>query len=1054
MLSSKVESGKISGENENSSSLRLLRDIEEINKALYLQKPPPESLVSASNDQSKSRHFNEDLLQKNKKSSIWSWKPLKALSHFKNHRFNCCFFLRVHSITGLPSNFSDFSLYVHWKRKDEVLQTCHARVCQGVAEFEETLMHQCSVYGSKSGPHHSINYEPKLFLLYASVVGIHGLDIGKHWIDLTRLLPLTFEDLQEEKRSSGKWMTSFKLTGKAEGAILNASFGFSVVGDSSFRSTGFVRFPDVLKGRMDHFSNVGGTSGSNRLRRLGSVPSNSNHILRLPSRSLDIKVLNDVFPDRRSELNRSITFLYQKLDEGKVGNSEDFSSFFEQLEPLEPQSGGENSGEECDDTDFIVTEQGVELPTNDQVIVEEDVQTLDGSVIETIDVAEIFKGVGTNLDEEMECNSIDEDHGNLKDGIVVDDTKEPMSEDFESFFNDLSISDSAGMDSLIDKSIFLEKKDHMNTKLSFKKGKMTKSYSFDDVTESVANDFLNLLGFDQSPLDLGFDSEPESPRERLLRQFEKDALASGYPIFDSDTIGEEDYFDDFDLSLAIEAAEMENHMVSQSLRSRRDAKFLENLETEALMREWGLNEKAFQNSPRASSGGFGSPVYIGPEEPPDLPHLKEGLGPFLRTEGGNLLRSMNPLLFRNARNSESLIMQVSGPVVLPTAMGSSGMEILECWALAGVEKMSLQANELMPLENITGKTLQQVTWESASRSEVLERNNRVEELLSRQICDDLNSNSTCGEMDSGHVFLEDLAPLAMDKIAAISIEGLRVQSGMSYEEAPSSIRVQPMGKISSSLSKSNDVDELIRLSISLDEWMRLDTEIRADGGEISGQSSNILAAHFANYTDLISENLKIEDKLVNQNNFTIALMVQLRDPFRDFETVGLSMLALIQVERTFVPMKPYSYDSVSERSDNGEDSEHLGEKEIKVEERENRIKEPIPQFNITEVHVAGLNAEPGEKQVWGTKTQQQSGSRWLLSSGLSKINRQPFSKSNAIVRSSSRMLKKVRYEDSLWSISSHVHGEGAKWKELATFNLHVRNPDIVFVDKSIRLDLL
>ncbi|KAM7462207.1 hypothetical protein LguiA_030328 [Lonicera macranthoides] len=54
-------------------------------------------------------------------------------------------------------------------------------------------------------------YEPKLFLLYASVVGASGLDIGKHWIDLTRLLPHTFEELEEDKRSSGKWTISFKL---------------------------------------------------------------------------------------------------------------------------------------------------------------------------------------------------------------------------------------------------------------------------------------------------------------------------------------------------------------------------------------------------------------------------------------------------------------------------------------------------------------------------------------------------------------------------------------------------------------------------------------------------------------------------------------------------------------------------------------------------------------------------------------------------------------------------------------------------------------------------
>ncbi|KAM7462177.1 hypothetical protein LguiA_030298 [Lonicera macranthoides] len=40
-------------------------------------------------------------------------------------------------------------------------------------------------------------------------------------MDLTRLLPHTFEELEEDKRSLGKWTISFKLTGKAKGAVLN-----------------------------------------------------------------------------------------------------------------------------------------------------------------------------------------------------------------------------------------------------------------------------------------------------------------------------------------------------------------------------------------------------------------------------------------------------------------------------------------------------------------------------------------------------------------------------------------------------------------------------------------------------------------------------------------------------------------------------------------------------------------------------------------------------------------------------------------------------------------
>ncbi|MCI43048.1 EEIG1/EHBP1 amino-terminal domain protein, partial [Trifolium medium] len=45
-------------------------------------------------------------------------------------------------------------------------------------------------------------------------------------------------------------------------------------------------------------------------------------------------------------------------------------------------------------------------------------------------------------------------------------------------------------------------------------------------------------------------------------------------------------------------------------------------------------------------------------------------------------------------------------------MGSGIMEVLQCLASVGIEKLSMQAKELMPLEDITGKTMQQVAWEA------------------------------------------------------------------------------------------------------------------------------------------------------------------------------------------------------------------------------------------------------------------------------------------------------------------------------------------------------
>ncbi|CAL0320678.1 unnamed protein product [Lupinus luteus] len=60
-----------------------------------------------------------------------------------------------------------------------------------MAEFEEIMTHTCSISGSRSAPHNSAKYEVKHVLLYASMVGAPELDLGKHWVDLARLLPLT-----------------------------------------------------------------------------------------------------------------------------------------------------------------------------------------------------------------------------------------------------------------------------------------------------------------------------------------------------------------------------------------------------------------------------------------------------------------------------------------------------------------------------------------------------------------------------------------------------------------------------------------------------------------------------------------------------------------------------------------------------------------------------------------------------------------------------------------------------------------------------------------------
>lgn len=334
---------------------------------------------------------------------------------------------------------------------------------------------------------------------------------------------------------------------------------------------------------------------------------------------------------------------------------------------------------------------------------------------------------------------------------------------------------------------------------------------------------------------------------------------------------------------------------------------------------------------------------------------------------------------------------------------------------------------------------------------------------------------------SEYVSLEDLAPLAMEKIEALSIEGLRIQSGMSEEEAPSNISAHPIGEISSLQGKSaentlslglegtaglqlldvkqtgGDVDGLMGLSITLDEWMRLDSGVVDEEEQFSDRTSKILAAHHAKSVDLLGEGQTADKKSRRSgrrwgllgNNFTVALMVQLRDPLRNYEPVGTPMLSLIQVERVFIPPKPKIYSTVSEKGNSEQDYEEPNPEQIldKASVDEEKVEEDsVPQFKVTEVHVAGFKSEPEKTKPWGNQTQQQSGSRWLLGAGMGKGSKHPLMKSKATAKATKDAAG--QQGDTLWSISSRVHGAGTRWGELTGSK---RNPNILLQkDKRFR----
>ncbi|KAK7388232.1 hypothetical protein VNO78_23043 [Psophocarpus tetragonolobus] len=1174
---SRVEGGKENG--EEVSNL-LLKDVESINKALYREKRSSTNSTSSKSQlhdpKSKPKASKEDALRKEKKS-IWNWKPLKALSLTRNKKFNCNFSVQIHLIEGLPLSFNDSSLCVHWKRKDALLVTPPAKVIEGVAEFQGILTHTCSISGSRSGPSNSAKYEAKQFLLYAVMLGAPEQDLGKHRVDLTSLLPLTLEELEEEKRS-GQWTTSFILSGTARGAIMNVSFGYVIVGDNNTSATreNHGASPNVFSSRIP-FPNpdIKRSQLRKSVIRTGSLPSFAENYY--SSQSVEeVKDLHEVLVSSESARTSTVDHLYKEFDEEntccllhdkpelggfqvnlnsiksvvcsssdrdkekpdeKPGNDgktctllhdrPEFDTFQEKLETVKlddyPVSdSGIEIFEDCTGNGFSIVDQGNEFSPNERVKLEESIikAVVDAYTVNSawaLDPAGIQKSSQDSAEQDSQNelkyssgeSSVLHEFSNKKDELC---TKELLLQELESALNNV----------LQLETVAMESPDTMGAKSEYK---LRKSHSLENVTGSAASDFLSMLGFDHSPIGLSFESEPESPRERLLRQFEKEALSGGFSLFDFDTGNDSETDGDYDASFGSEQWEFstdikpesslpdlqKGHLIeSEDERCKHKVKMLEDLETEALMRQWGLNETAFQHSPERDYKGFGSPIYFLPEDPLPLPPLAVGLGPFLQTKDGGFLRSMNPSLFRNSRSGGTLIMQVSNPVVVPAEMGSGIMEMLQCLASMGIEKLSMLAKKLMPLEDIAGKTTQQISWEAKQILEGTHKQYHLQhDLVTGQdsTCtqrglkgmlsgglksDEFSSCSVGNQRGSEFVSFEDLAPLAMGKTEALSLEGLRIQSGMSNEDAPSNITAQSFrdisafqGKgvsISGSLgldgaaalqlldiedsNKDDVVDAIMGLSLTLDEWMRLDSgEIVDDIDNISEHTSKLLAAHNANSFDIISGSSKGERKQGTSsgrkcgllgNNFTLALTVQLRNPLRNYEPVGTPMFALIQVERVFVPPKQNIYKRVSEarnKCDEDDESEIVAKVEMKaIKEEKSFEEEAIPQFRITEVHFAGLKTEPKKDNIWDTsRRQQESASRWLMANGMGKKNKNPLMKSKVVSKSNApTTTTNVQPGDTLWSISSRIYGTGTRWKELVELNPHIRNPNIIIPNKTMR----
>ncbi|XVF07176.1 hypothetical protein REPUB_Repub06bG0115700 [Reevesia pubescens] len=312
-----------------------------------------------------------------------------------------------------------------------------------------------------------------------------------------------------------------------------------------------------------------------------------------------------------------------------------------------------------------------------------------------------------------------------------------------------------------------------------------------------------------------------------------------------------------------------------------------------------------------------------------LPDLGKGLGCVVQTRDGGYLAAMNPFGSLVARkDTPKLAMQMSKPMVLPTDKSLNGFELFQKMAAVGLEKFNSQILSLMPLDELMGKTAEQIAFEGIASAIIQGRNKEgASSSAARTIAavkSMANAMSTgrkeriatgIWNVNDSPLTAEEILAFSLQKIEGMAVEALKVQAEMAEEEPPFDVSAL-VGK---------DQDQPLASAIPLENWIK-------------------------NYS-LISS----EAQLGDPETLALAVVVQLRDPLRRYEAVGGPVLALIHALGGDI--KANNYD----------------------EEK---------RFKIMSLHVGGLKVRTaGKRNIPDTERHRLTATQWLVANGLGKSRR-------------------------------------------------------------------
>lgn len=303
-----------------------------------------------------------------------------------------------------------------------------------------------------------------------------------------------------------------------------------------------------------------------------------------------------------------------------------------------------------------------------------------------------------------------------------------------------------------------------------------------------------------------------------------------------------------------------------------------------------------------------------------LPDLGKGLGSVVQTKNGGFLVATNPLnVVMSRKDTPKLAMQISKPFVLTLDKSIGGFELFQRMAAAGVEDLGSEVLTLMPIEELAGKTAEQVAFEGIASAIISGRNKEegasssaarslaIVKKMANAMSMGRKERITTGiwNVTEDPLTPDEMLAFSMQKIEAMSVDALKIQAEMAEEDAP--FEVSPL----SGKAGVQDQKHPLASAIPLEDWIK-------DGGKVEDYSVTI----------------------------ALAMLVELRDPLRRYEAVGGPMIVLIQA--------------------------------TPVETKEGKMGKNA-KFRVTSLHVGGMKAQKGRnKNAWDSEKQRLTAMQWLV----------------------------------------------------------------------------